>query len=58
MARLRQYPGLRPLPADQTLFACFLAEQGLDECRYSQTKARICAIRAISALSSHARTCW
>ena len=41
---------LDPIPADPTQFACYLAEQGRGERGYSQTKARMCAIRALSNL--------
>ena len=43
--------GLPALPADPVTFACFLAEAGAGSIGYSQTKARVCAIRALSDLA-------
>ena len=42
--------GFDPIPADPTRFACYRAEEGRDERGCSQTKARICTIRALSDL--------
>jgi len=39
------------LPADPVRFACFLAAAGSRDLGYSQTKSRICAIRALSELA-------
>ena len=39
------------LPADPVRFACFLAEAGERDAGYSQTKIRVCAVRALSELA-------